>query len=216
MPRLYPCRSFAQAHIIRGFFNTHDVEAHVLHENAATFWCTSGPGCVLAIHETDLEFLPEILSAPRESLTDDEDIPSGDFSESGQGPMRYDSGFFLGMVLVRTAIVLGFCILCLGLHSIDLFLTGQLRDISEPVYSQIGFGMADVVAAIKAGMIGGLLAGVAIITARQFRPDATGIIPYILRCLLLIYLCLSPPIVYVVWLLYLLKTYFYPASPDYD
>ncbi len=211
MPRLFPCRSFAQAHIIRGFLNTHDVETHVLHENAATLWCTSGPGCVLSIHETDLEFLPEILNTPRESLTDDEDIPAGDFTESGPGPMRYDSGFFLGMVLIGASLMLGFCILCVGLHSIDQFFTGQLRDISEPVYSQIGFGMADVVVAIAVGMIGGLVAGVAIITARQFRPDATGIIPSILRFLLLIYLLAEPVIVVLVCLLYILRRLSHPS-----
>ena len=216
MPRLFPCKSFAQAHIIRAFLSTHDVETHVLHENAATLWCTSGPGCVLSIHETDLEFLPEILSTPRESLTDDEDIPTADFSESGPGPMHYDSGFFIGMILLGVFYIMGFGILCLALYAIHSFALEQTNSVNVPIYQQLGLRASDVFASISAGLIGGLLAGVAIVTARQFRPDERGEMPIIPRWFTIILLCMTEPIFYVIWLLYLLVKYLHSPSSYYD
>ena len=216
MPRLFPCRSFAQAHIIRGFLNTHDVETHVQHENAATIWCTSGPGCVLAVHETDLEFLPEILSAPRESLTDDEDIPMADFTESGPGPMRYNIGFLLGMMLLGVAYIAGYGILCLALYQIDSLTSEQMQSVNVPIYRHLGLRVSDIFESISAGLIGGLLAGVAIVTARQFRPDERGEMPIIPRGFTIFLLCMTEPIICVIWLLYLLVKYLHSPSSFYD
>ena len=216
MPRLFPCKSFAQAHIIRAFLSTHDVETHVLHENAATLWCTSGPGCVLSIHETDLEFVPEILSTPRESLTDDEDIPADDFTESGPGPMRYDIGFLMGMMLLGVAYITGFGILCLALYQIDSLTREQLQSVNVPIYQQLGLSVSDVFTSISAGLIGGLFAGVAIVTARQFRPDDRGEMPFIPRCFTIFLLCMTDPIFDVIWVLYLTVKYFHSPSSYYD
>ncbi len=172
MPRLFRCKSPSQAHIIRTFLLEHDIEAHVLHENANALWCGAVARSVLAIHETDLPFVMDAFTSPREQLTDDSEIPVSEFSETGPGPLIFDANFFLSLMFFGAMFALGCAALALG---IELLLSAPPRfaeytpDLLE---RRPQITLADVINSLVSGALGGLSVGIAIAFVREFRPDA--------------------------------------------
>ncbi len=74
MPSLFPCRDLIEAHVIRGWLAAHDIEAHVVHENAQIAYPTSAFQVRLAIHEGDFDEISEMLRIAREPLPEDFEI----------------------------------------------------------------------------------------------------------------------------------------------
>ena len=188
MPRLFRCKSPQHAHIIRSFLLEHDIEAHVIHENASALWCGAVAGSVLAVHETDLSFVMDAFSAPREQLSDDSEIPESDFSEVGPGPLRFDGGFFLSLTVTGAVFVLGFVILALGIDFV-LSLPARFSEF-EPrsLERRPPFEIVYVLYPLGCGALGGLLAAFAIAIAREFCPDERGRVGFGSRCVILLIL----------------------------
>ena len=188
MPRLFRCKSLPHAHIIRSFLLEHDIEAHVIHENASALWCGAVAGSVLSVHETDLSFVMDAFSAPREQLTDDFEIPESDFSEVGPGPLRFDGGFFLSLTVTGAMFALGFAILALVIEFV-LSIPERLSEF-EPgsLERRPHFEIAYLLYPLGFGALGGVLVGFATAIAREFCPDERGNVGFGSRCVILLIL----------------------------
>lgn len=173
--------------MIRSFLLDHEIEAQVLHENAGNLWAGAVAGCVLAVHETDLGFLHEAFSAPREKLTDDSLIPDSDFAEHDSAPLKFRWDFFLSVVLTAVIFVWSFGLLNLLFLFVDAFPKAvQVYDSVLLDFRRINF--ADIVSLTVCGIVAGLLGAVAILTARLLRPDEYGKFSINARCFIFLIL----------------------------
>ena len=197
MVRHFRCKNLAHAHMIRSFLLDHEIEAHVLHENAGHLWAGAVADCVLAVHETDLGFLNEAFSAPRETVTAESEFPESEFDEQDSAPLRFGSNYFLSVVLTGVAFVWVFFLSGVMLNALSEKMT-----VWEPgtiPYRQ-PIELADLVAATCIGLAGGLLTAVAIIAARHLSPDERGRFSINARCFIfLIYLFTCDPVIPIVW-----------------
>ena len=160
--------------MIRSFLLDHGIDAHVFHENADALWCGAFARPTLAICETDLPSVRDAFAAPRETLADDSPIPDCDFPENDPGPVRFDRGFFLSLALAGVVFAGSICLLNVLFVLFETFPNGLPKYDSGSLEPRPRIGIADLAAPACYGMLGGLLAGVAILAARQLRPDEHG------------------------------------------
>lgn len=201
MTRHFQCRDAVQAHMIRSLLLDHDIEAHVLHENAAHLWSGAVASCVLDVHETDLEFLHGAFSAPREALGDESPVQEGDVPEQDSGPTTSGWHFLTGVTFtgVISAWIASLAILLLALanaypKAVMVYDAGVLE------FRQINF--SDIATVTVFGIAVGLLWAVAIMAARLLRPDERGRVSIAQRCFIfLIFWFTWNPIPAMLWYL---------------
>ena len=173
MVRYFPCKNLAQAHMIRSYLLDHEIEAHVLHENAGSLWAGWIAGCVLSVHETDLEFLGEAFSAPREKLTDDSPFAESGCVESDSPPLRFGWEFFLCLALSGIIFVWSFGLLGLLFKLVDALPQAVQR--YDSVLLDLHHIRFREIAELTCGGIGaGLSSAVLIILARTCQPREDG------------------------------------------
>ena len=160
--------------MIRSFLLDHDVDTEVFHENADALWCGAFAGSMLAISDTDLPSVKDAFSAPREALTEDSPIPDSDFPELDPGPIRFDARFFVSTAVVGFVFVWGFCLLGILVLFMETFLSGLGAHQAASGEPLLRIGIADFALPTCIGILGGLLASVAIVAARQLRRDEHG------------------------------------------
>ena len=168
--------------MIRSFLLDHEIDADVFHENADALWCGAFARPTLAICETDLPSVRDAFAAPRETLADDSPIPDCDFPELDPGPIRFDARFFLSTAVVGIVFVWSFCLLGILILFAETFLSGFDTHKAGSAEPLLRIGIADFAFSMCIGILGGLLAGVAILAARQLRPDEHGRFSVGARC----------------------------------
>ena len=183
--------------MIRSFLLDHEIEAHVLHENADSLWCGAVADCLLSVHETDFGFLNDAFSAPRETVTDESDFAESEFDEQDSAPLKFGWNYFLSVVL--TVVVFVWAFFLVGVTLDALFEKMRERDPGIAEYRQ-PIEIADLVATGCVGLAGGLLVAVAILGARQLRPDERGKFSINARCIIfLIFWFTYNPILPLLW-----------------
>ena len=201
MTRHFQCRDAVQAHMIRSFLLDHDIEAHVLHENAAHLWSGAVAWCVLGVHETDLEFLHGAFSAPREALGDESPREEGDVPEQDSEPPTFGWFFLTGVTFtgVISAWIWSLAILLLAVaNAYPKAVVVYDAELLE--FRPINF--SDIAAVTLYGIAVGLVWAVAIIAARLVRPDEHGRVSITQRCFIfLIFWFTYNPIPAMLWYL---------------
>jgi hypothetical protein len=184
--------------MIRSFLLDHEIEAHVLHENAGHLWAGAVADCVLAVHETDLDFLDEAFSAPRETLTDESQLPDSDLPEQDSAPLRFGWDFFFRAALTGVVFVWSFALLYLPFLFLDSFLK-ETRPYDSPL---LEINLGDIITLTICGFVVGLCWAVAILAARLLRPDEHGKFSINARCFIFLILCFTyNPILPILWYL---------------
>jgi hypothetical protein len=163
--------------MIRSFLLDHEIEAHVLHENAGNLWCGAVADCVLAVHGTDAEFLNEAFSAPREKVTDESEFPASEFHEQESPPLHFGWNFFLSVGLVNVALAWSVLLLLIVL-SVLLRLMGagssMPQTYAEPLISISLDDVLALTALTGLTFVLGLLFALATVVGRLFRPSDNG------------------------------------------
>ena len=167
--------------MIRSFLLDHEIEAHVLHENADCLWSGAVAECVVAVHETDVEFLNEAFSAPREALTDESQLPESEFVEQDSPPLRFGWDFFFRSGLVGIAFLWGFVLVSLVFVFVDTF-PNTVRSQESAV---LQINLMDIIFPTVCGFLGGLLCALAMLVARTVRRDENGRRSFIGHCVVL-------------------------------
>jgi len=197
--------------MIRSFLLDHEIEAHVLHENAGHLWAGAVADCLLAVHETDLGFLDEAFSAPRERLTDESEFAESEFAEQDSAPLKFGWDFFFRAALTGVVFVWSFVLLYLVFLIVDS-LFKPARPYDAPL---LEINLGDIIALTIVGFVAGLLGAIAMLVARLLRPDEHGNFPFGARCLILIIACmfngLALPIA-----LFFLSSYLVPRPTSHD
>ena len=185
MTRHFQCRDMVHAHMIRSFLLDHDIEAHVLHENAAHLWGGAVAGCVLGVHETELDFLHEAFSAPRAKPDDESPLQDGDVPEHDSESPTFGWHFLASMTLAGVAVMWIFSLAILLLMAANAY-PKSLQWYDADLGEFRGINFSDIATVTVWGIVAGLLWAFAIIAARLLRPDEHGRVSISQRCFVLL------------------------------
>jgi hypothetical protein len=185
--------------MIRSFLLDHEIEAHVLHENAGSLWAGAVADCLLSVHQTDLGFLDGAFSAPRETVTDESEFAASEFDEQDSAPLKFGWDFFLSVALTAVVFVWSFTLLTLLFMFVNAFPKAvQVYDSALLEFRRIHF--TDIVSLTASGFVTGLLWAVAILAARLLRPNEHGKFSISTRCFIFLILWFTyNPVLPILW-----------------
>jgi len=185
--------------MIRSFLLDHEIEAHVLHENAGHLWAGAVADCVLAVHETDLGFLDEAFSASRERLTDESEFAKSGFDEQDSAPLKFGWNFFFTVGLTGLVMAWATFLLSVMWNALSEKMRERIPGVAE--YRQ-PIEFTDLAVLTGVGILAGLCWAVAIPAARLLRPDEHGKFSINARCFIFLILWFTyNPILPIMWFL---------------